>query len=206
MVKPQEVVDGIEPGAAVGQADVGDYEPRVLETRRLQRIVARAGDGDAVTEALQHALQFQSYERLVLDDEHLGGDLAADLGTGLAQQRLHAAFGGLEDLRGLLWAETFHADEEERLSSLRGERRQRSRRRVAQQSGHRTALAIAARQRGQKALVEPEPWRKVGEDGRIGRHDLQHPLHGGVTGALRAREQPCKAAQVWYVWCNAFGQ
>ena len=67
-------------------------------------------------------------------------------------------------------------------------------------------FAIAARQRREEALIEPEPWRKVREDGRIGRHDLQHPLHGRVAGALRAREQPCKAAQVWYMWRNAFGQ
>ena len=96
-----------------------------------QRLLVGAGDGHAVAEALQHTLQVERDQRLILDHQHGGGDLAADLVARLAQQRLDPLRRHLQDLGRLLRAEALDAHQQEGLPYFRGERRQRACRRMS---------------------------------------------------------------------------
>ena len=127
-----------------------------------------------MAEAFEYELEVEGHHWLVLDDENVGGDLLADLGAGFSEQLADAALGRLENLRGIRGAEALHRDKDERLAAFRRERSQGPRRRIADQAaGAGPEVAIAARERLQEALVEPEPRRQVGKHRRVGCNDLQ---------------------------------
>ena len=162
----QDVVDGIETGAAVGQTNVGNHEAGLLRLGRFQGILVGARNGhDAMTQAFQDALQIQRDERFVLDDENVGRDLPADLGAGFLQQFVDAPLGHFQNAGGLRVAEAFDGDQQESLPAFRRQRGQRAGRRIADQS------QAAGRRRG---ICASESRESTGRG----------PRRGGSSGKL----------------------
>ncbi len=82
--------------------------------------LVRAGDaGHAMTEPLDDAFEIHGDHRLVLDDQHIGGDLRGDLAPRGIDQRFDVVVAGVEDDRGLVRREAFDGAEQEGLTRQR---------------------------------------------------------------------------------------
>ena len=131
------------PGAAVRQLDVRQDEagPRALDG--LDRLPLGAGDlDDAMAERGDQALQVERDQRLVLDDDHVGGDLPGDLAAGLVDEALQLSCIDVHHQRRVLRRELLHGDEQEGLPCAWG---QNFRLRCAASSARRrrvTALSV----------------------------------------------------------------
>ena len=85
--RAQDLVDGIEAGAAVREQDVGQHQTRTRALDGLDGLPLGAGDlDDAMPESGDEPLQVERDQRLVLDDHHVGGDLPGDLAACLVDQ------------------------------------------------------------------------------------------------------------------------
>ena len=134
----QYVVYGVQTRTTVSQAYVRNHKSWLFELGCFQRVLVRAGNGDhPVAKPLENALEVQRDQRLVLDDEHIGGDLPADFGPCFLEQLLDPSFGYLQGLGRLFWAEPLHGDQQEGLPSLGRKRCQGARGGIADQAGLR---------------------------------------------------------------------
>ena len=114
---------------------------------RLDRLLFGAGDLDhAMTELGDQPFQIQRDQRLVLDDDHVGGDLARDLAAGLVDQPLQLGWLHVQSEGGVLRGELLDRNEQEGLP--RGRSQNESRLRFAAASpGCATSLRGLAVQR-----------------------------------------------------------
>ena len=72
----QQIIHGIEPGAAVCQLDIGKDEPRLLLLGELKRLRPCSGNtNNPVAEVLHDGLQVHRDQSLVLDNENVGRNL-----------------------------------------------------------------------------------------------------------------------------------
>src|SRR5262249_21222931 len=119
----KDVVDGVEPGAAVGKVNVGQHQAGPQALDRLDRLPFGADDlDDAVAELGDQALKVEGNQRLVLDDDDVGCHLPSDLTTRLVDETLQFACADVEDLRGVLRRELLNGYQQERLPRPRRQR------------------------------------------------------------------------------------
>ncbi len=178
LIEFENVVDGVETRAAVGEVDIGKDEPRFALLDALDRFLARARDaGHGVAEILHHRFDVECNDRLVLDDEHLGRNLLGDLAAGLIQQPLDGLGGRAEDRGDFLEGETLYGPQQERLA-----RQRRNRAKIAlggRRTGRRSVcrLRIGGAPELEKHLIQRLPaghvaWKRVGiGDKRLQRRD-----------------------------------
>ena len=83
----EDILDRVDPARIVGELDVSQDQPRGMQARLGNRLVASDGDtGDIVTKVADDRLDVHRNDRLVLDDQHVGQRLSLDLGQCLADQ------------------------------------------------------------------------------------------------------------------------
>ena len=75
-----------------------------------------------MAEPLHQCLQLHGNQRLVLDDQHVGGDLGCDLAAGQIDQLIEFGNIAVEDLRRFSGGKTFHRAEQECLARERRDR------------------------------------------------------------------------------------
>ena len=136
----------------------------------------------------QDPLQVGGDQRLVLDDQHVGRDLPADLAVGLPQQLLDPAVRNLEDLGGLAAVEVLDGHQQEGLARLGRQRRQRARRGCADLVGLRGGVFQPRREGVEKALVEARC-------GAAGRGKSRDPRRSPRARGSRPRHRPLAARQ-----------
>ena len=80
---PEQLVDRIEAGRAVGELDVGEDQAGLLVLGERHGVRMGAGHADDVVAEIAHqAFEVHRDEGLVLDDQHVGGDLGGHLAAG----------------------------------------------------------------------------------------------------------------------------
>ncbi len=83
----QDVLHRVDARRAVGQLDVGQHQAGRLAGHRVDRLGAGGGDVDhGVAELGDQGLDVGGDDRLVLDDQDVGGQFGVDLGLGLGDQ------------------------------------------------------------------------------------------------------------------------
>ena len=118
----KQVVDRIEPGAAVGELDVGEDQPGLLLFGQRDRLGMGAGDAEnAMTETLDQRFQLHRDEGVVLDDQHVGGDLGGKLAAGFLDQAAQGHDVDVQDAGRIRLGEPFERDQEERLPGQGGD-------------------------------------------------------------------------------------
>ena len=169
---------------------------------------ARGAD-NAMPEAFDHLLDVHGNQRLVLDDQHIGRDLAGNLAACLGKQFGEFLFVGVEDFSCLVLAEAFHGDQQERLPRPRRDRVQIGGRPLLP-CGLRMLLRHADGNRGEKPgkyLVQRDSVaRCLGEDFGIGDDGLQHGGDQCVTAFLGSRDGARETAKERQVRSDGCGQ
>src|SRR5690606_3798606 len=98
----EDVLHRVDAGGTVGQLDVRQHQAGGLAGHRIDRFGAGGGDVDhRVAELGDQRLDVGGDHRLVLDDQHVGGELGVDLGLSLGDQLLDLGEFRPQDLRGL---------------------------------------------------------------------------------------------------------
>ena len=101
----EDLVHGLEAGAAVRELDICEDEAGPCLVHGLDRLGMRARDvDDAMAEFFDQGLKVERDERFVLDDQHVSADLVGDLLAGTVDQRgrlVDRAIEGARNLRGL---------------------------------------------------------------------------------------------------------
>ena len=73
----------------------------------------------AMAEALDQPLEIHGDEGLVLDDQHVGGDLGGELAAGFLDQAAQRRHVDIEDRGGVLFGEALERDQQEGLPRQR---------------------------------------------------------------------------------------
>ena len=90
----EQLVDSVEAGTAVGELDIGEDQSRPLLLGQRHRFGMGAGDADdLVAEALDQRLDVHGDERLVFDDQDVGGDFGGEFAAGFLDQAAQASAG-----------------------------------------------------------------------------------------------------------------
>ena len=93
--------------------------PGCLLAGERDRFGMRARDAQhAMAEAFDQRFEIHRDEGLVLDDQHVGGDLGGELAAGFLDQRAQRRHIDVENARGVLLGEAFQRDQQERLPRL----------------------------------------------------------------------------------------
>jgi len=118
----QDLVDGIEPGAPVRQQDVRQDQARTRAPDGLDGLPLGAGDLDhAMPQRRHQPLQIERDQGLILDDDHIGGDLPGDFAPRLVHQALQLGPIDIHDRRCVLRRELLDRNEQERLARSGGQ-------------------------------------------------------------------------------------
>src|SRR5262245_11890031 len=76
----EEIVNGLQPRAAVGQLNVSQDQTRALGLRQGGRLGPRASDANgAVPEVLDQLFKIERDQNLVFDNQDIGGNLGRKL-------------------------------------------------------------------------------------------------------------------------------
>src|SRR5262249_25167896 len=203
----KDLVDGVEPGAAVGKVNVGQHQAGPQALDRLDRLPFGADDlDDAVAELGDQALKVEGNQRLVFDDDDVGRHLPSDLTTRLVDETLQFACADVEDPRGVLRRELLNGYQQERLPRPRRQRVE-----VAL-DGVKTRMGWALGGFSvvgdgiynlQESPVEGEAGRQVAcKQRRVGENCLQGGDHIRIAAFLRAGDGARKSPQIRQVFCN----
>ena len=151
---------------------------------------ARRAD-DPMAEALDHLLDVHGDQRLVLDDQDIGRDLARNFVARLAQAgSANSSSLDVENLGRLLLGEAFDRDQQERLARARGERGQIGGgallpgRLAAASCG--TRIGDRGEQLGEKLVERDALVGGLGEDADVGDDRLQHRCDQRIAARLRS--------------------
>ena len=101
-------------------------------------------------------------DRLVLDDQHVGGQFGVDLGLGLGDQRVDSSGRFAEDLAGLVDREALERGQQEGLARRGGMRMRRCETSIAARSRAVFQLGAGVHQMAWKRRVERHARRQVG--------------------------------------------
>ena len=100
--------------AAAGYDDPERWWEDVVEHRR-------SGTDDAMAEVADQAFELHRDERLILDDQHVGGGLAFDLLDRVEHHLVDLGWRGIEDLRRLFGGEVLERGQQQRLAVARSD-------------------------------------------------------------------------------------
>ena len=113
----EHLIDRVEPGAAVGELDVGEDDAGPLGFGERHGLAMGARDAEhAMAKTFDQRLEIERDEGLVLDDQHVGGDLGGELAAGFLDQRAQPRHVDVEHLGGVVFGEAFQRHQQERLA------------------------------------------------------------------------------------------
>ena len=116
----QHFVDRVEPGAAVGELNVGENDAGPLCFCERHRLGVGARDAEhPMAEAFHQSLEIERDEGLVLDDQHVGGDLGGEFAAGFLDQFAQLRRIDIQHLGGVVFRQPFKRDQQEGLARLR---------------------------------------------------------------------------------------
>ncbi len=108
------------PREAVGELDVGEDQAGFPVLGQRHRVGMGAGDADhVVAEIFHQALEVHRDKRLVLDDQHVGGDLGGHFAAGGIGEFSGLGDVGAEDVGDFLLGKTLQRQQQERLAGQR---------------------------------------------------------------------------------------
>ena len=118
----QQLVDGLETRTAVGKLDVRQDQPRTLFLGQRKRLGVGARNAEhAMAEALHQRFKLHRDERIVLDDQHVGGDFGRKLAPGLLDQCAQLHHIDAKHARCIRLGEALERDQQECLARKGGD-------------------------------------------------------------------------------------
>ena len=183
-------------------------EARPGPVNRLDGLLLGAGDLDhAVAERGDEAFEVEGDQRLVLDDDDVGGELAGDLAAGFVDEPLQLDRADVHRHGGILGRELLGGHQQE---GLPGRRRQAGKIAVRRLEARRMTVVpvslpvpLDGVEHSQERAVEGDARLDAGgEYGGVGQQGLERHGDVGIPALLAAGNHPGETAQIRQMGCN----